>query len=332
MATANLASFALAAARWFLGTSTASTLSSDAFTYSTPRHVLDTQAAAATDDLVTINGGVEGACLSIQIANSARNVVIKTTGNIVTPNGMDITLDVTSDKVWLEYNGSAWVVTSVSLTAAGGGGLGAYLASVASGKGASLIGIADALGIISSANVEDALQEVFGRVGPWTAIDLSTGTVSQALPASQWTHIRIRGAIRSSQAVTDGTAPVTINAESTATSYQLQNSLGTNNAANANEANSNVLLSYTGSTAPSGELAYNEILIPKYRGSTQKKMINLIIAYARSATDLVMGQRQITRVAATSGAITDAITTWGYILPGGATHHADSWLEYRGEN
>jgi len=40
-------------------------------------HLVDTQAAAATDDLDTINGGIDGKRLIIRAANSARTVVVK---------------------------------------------------------------------------------------------------------------------------------------------------------------------------------------------------------------------------------------------------------------
>ncbi len=207
------------------------------------------------------------------------------------------------------------------------------LASTAVSKGASLIGVYDTAANIVATTVEAALAEIFARQGPWNDHDFAgSGTVALTLPTDRGKNIRVQMGLRSSQAVPDGTAPVTINSETSATSYQLQNSLGTNNAANANEANSNVLVSYTGSTAPSGELAYNEIVLVDFRTSLVKKMLNIAIAYARSATDLVMGQRQVTRVAATSGAVGDTIQTWGFILPAAATPHADSWLRWRWES
>ncbi len=74
-------------------------------------HTIDTQADASTDDLDTINGGTTDEIIIISSANSARDIVLKHgTGNIITPNGADITLYVTNDRATLQYDGSNWIV------------------------------------------------------------------------------------------------------------------------------------------------------------------------------------------------------------------------------
>lgn len=72
--------------------------------------VVDTEAAAGSDDLDTINGGVDGARLVIRAANDARTVVVKDgTGNIQC--GGDRSLDNTQDTIELIYDGTltAWL-------------------------------------------------------------------------------------------------------------------------------------------------------------------------------------------------------------------------------
>jgi hypothetical protein len=78
-------------------------------------HVVDTEAAAASDDLDTISGGVDGQILVIRAANSSRTVVVKDgTGNIQC--GGDFSLDNTQDTITLMYDGTltAWLEISRS--------------------------------------------------------------------------------------------------------------------------------------------------------------------------------------------------------------------------
>ena len=59
------------------------TLASDAITATATLMVVDTEAAAATDTLSTINGGIDGALIIIRQSNSARDILIDmTAGNI----------------------------------------------------------------------------------------------------------------------------------------------------------------------------------------------------------------------------------------------------------
>jgi len=91
------------------------TISSGAVTITGVNHTIDTEADASTDDLDTINGGVDGEILMIRAENAARDVVIKSgTGNITTDDGEDITLDETEKVTFLQYDAalSSWLVVS----------------------------------------------------------------------------------------------------------------------------------------------------------------------------------------------------------------------------
>jgi hypothetical protein len=93
-----------------LGTTTL-TLASDAITVGTDGfYYVDTEGAASTDNLATINGGSAGDVLILRIANAARAVVVKhNTGNIYCAK--DITLNSIYQSITLRYDGSIskWV-------------------------------------------------------------------------------------------------------------------------------------------------------------------------------------------------------------------------------
>jgi len=98
------------------------TISSGAVTVSQSYHYVDTESGASTDDLDTISGGTAGDVLYLRSADSSRIVVIKHgTGNIVTPDGNDYSLDSTDKVVALLFDGTNWHLVG----AAGGGGAGA---------------------------------------------------------------------------------------------------------------------------------------------------------------------------------------------------------------
>jgi hypothetical protein len=70
---------------------------------------VDTQSAAASDDLDTISNGNEGDLIFLKAANASRTVVVKDgTGNIKTNGGVDLSLDNTDDLVLLHFDGSFW--------------------------------------------------------------------------------------------------------------------------------------------------------------------------------------------------------------------------------
>lgn len=110
------------------------TIATGAITVTQSYHRVDTEADAPSDDLDTINGGADGMVLYLVAENDARTVVLKhNTGNIVTPDGANFSLD-TDDKVaHLIYSSaiSAWRL--VGTTGTGGGATTALdnLASVA---------------------------------------------------------------------------------------------------------------------------------------------------------------------------------------------------------
>jgi hypothetical protein len=87
------------------------TISGGLITVTDPKHVVDTQADASTDDLDTISGGSTGDVIVISPADAARTIVVKNgTGNIVTTEGYDIHLFDTDQHMILRYDGTNWKV------------------------------------------------------------------------------------------------------------------------------------------------------------------------------------------------------------------------------
>ena len=93
---------------WNLGTPTELTIAAGVITRTRSNHTVDTALDAATDDLDTILGGVEGDILLLRAAHDDRSIVIKDgTGNILMP--ADMTLDNTEDIELLYYDGTNWL-------------------------------------------------------------------------------------------------------------------------------------------------------------------------------------------------------------------------------
>jgi hypothetical protein len=91
------------------------TIASGVITVTGTNHAVDTEAAAATDNLDTINGGLSQQILILKSANDARDIVITSgVGNIINPEGLSIVLKDTDDNVVLKYDGSNWIVISYS--------------------------------------------------------------------------------------------------------------------------------------------------------------------------------------------------------------------------
>ncbi len=85
------------------------TIASGVITVSTSYHKVETQGAAATDDLDTINGGSEGDVLFLSPENNAHTVVVKNgTGNIKVGSGADFTMDDIEDAIALVKIGALW--------------------------------------------------------------------------------------------------------------------------------------------------------------------------------------------------------------------------------
>lgn len=89
------------------------TIASGVVTATGSHHRIDTQSAAATDDLDTINGGVSGDILIIHAVSGVRDVVAKDgTGNLAL-NG-DFTMDTAQDMLMLMKIGTTWFEVSRS--------------------------------------------------------------------------------------------------------------------------------------------------------------------------------------------------------------------------
>lgn len=97
-----------------LGTAlTEVTIAAGAITITESSHLIDTEADAASDDLVTINGGDTGTLLLLRTANSNRDVTVKDgTGNIFTAG--DFVMDTAHDMILLIRAGSSWFEVSRS--------------------------------------------------------------------------------------------------------------------------------------------------------------------------------------------------------------------------
>ena len=88
------------------------TIAAGVVTITGSRHLLETEAAAATDNLDTINGGTDEQLLILSTVSNARDVVVKhMTGNIRLSGGADRTLTATSKRMVLMYDSTAaeWV-------------------------------------------------------------------------------------------------------------------------------------------------------------------------------------------------------------------------------
>ncbi len=98
-------------ARYALGTSSELTIATGVITVTGGYHTVDTESDDASDDLATINGGVDGNLLVIRPADATRTIVVKhATGNIELPGGNDISLYEADDLLQLFYDGSNWQV------------------------------------------------------------------------------------------------------------------------------------------------------------------------------------------------------------------------------
>jgi prepilin-type processing-associated H-X9-DG protein len=90
-----------------LGAPSTLTIATGVVTATKSFHLVDTQGAAATDDLDTINGGTAGNLLIVQSVASTRDVTLKDgTGNLALAG--DCVLDTLQDSITLIYRGSSW--------------------------------------------------------------------------------------------------------------------------------------------------------------------------------------------------------------------------------
>jgi len=123
------------------------TISSGAITITQTLHTVDTEGDASTDDLDTINGGTAGDVLYLRAADGSRTVVLKHgTGNIVTSDGNDYSLDDANKEVQLRYGSdSKW-----HLVGSAGGGLTAVVDDTSPQLGGDLDAQDHAIGEVSS--------------------------------------------------------------------------------------------------------------------------------------------------------------------------------------
>ena len=99
------------------------TIATGAITVTQACHTVDTEGDAASDDLVTINGGTNGLSIVLRAENAARTVVVKhNTGNIWLQGKVDINLDDLEDGILLYYDGIMWF--DIAAGGAGGGDTG----------------------------------------------------------------------------------------------------------------------------------------------------------------------------------------------------------------
>ena len=90
------------------GTGTTLTIATGAVTITTSFHAIDTESAAASDDLDTISGGQTGQVLYLHAANGARDVVFKDgTGNLKLAG--DFTANSTEDMIAMINDGTNWL-------------------------------------------------------------------------------------------------------------------------------------------------------------------------------------------------------------------------------
>jgi len=93
-----------------LNNATELTIATGVVTATQSYHKIDTEADAATDDLVTISGGAAGQELTIKATDSARTVVAKNgTGNLQLT--ADMSLDNANDTLTMIYDGTNWLET-----------------------------------------------------------------------------------------------------------------------------------------------------------------------------------------------------------------------------
>lgn len=115
-----------------LNTATELTIATGAITVTKSYHQVDTESDAASDDLDTISGGAAGDILYITSANDSRTVTVRhNTGNILSWDGNNISLDNTRKCLELLFDGTNWRVVSVIGSSTGADTALSNLASVA---------------------------------------------------------------------------------------------------------------------------------------------------------------------------------------------------------
>ena len=92
-----------------IGSASTSTIVTGAITISKSIHYVDTEGAAATDDLDNIYGGTDGDIIFLRALTDTRTVVLKhNTGNLRLNGSVDFSLDDARDYVILYYDENIW--------------------------------------------------------------------------------------------------------------------------------------------------------------------------------------------------------------------------------
>ncbi len=142
------------------------TIATGAITVTQELHRVDTEGDAASDDLVTINGGADGLTVMLRAENAERTVVLKDgTGNLEL-GGADVSLDDTDKWVKLCYDGTLtkWLIV-------GGVGAGVGTFDDLTDTPASKSGAADNLLCV---NVGETAVEYRDEVLAWMPTDFSS--------------------------------------------------------------------------------------------------------------------------------------------------------------
>ena len=160
-----------------LGTSSELTISSGAVTITKSHHTIDTESDASTDDLDTMTIATSNVFGTIRAENTARTIVIKDgTGNILTWDGNDITLDNTDKALFYYYDGTN--VRILSIISAGGGGSSNFGAGVSVALSSDVLAVGSDRNIIvqaESATTDDLIEVTGLTVGDTVYLRADTG-------------------------------------------------------------------------------------------------------------------------------------------------------------
>jgi hypothetical protein len=150
------------------------TISSGSITPTQNYHRIDTESAAASDNLDTITALSEGWVLFLTSVADARDVTLRSgIGNILCAGGKDITLGTAADLVILIYDDVAdkWLASGITAAAL------VSVANIWSAKQTFSAGFATAVASVNANTTLDNTHQVVG-------VDASSGAKTIALPAA----------------------------------------------------------------------------------------------------------------------------------------------------
>ena len=139
-------------------------------------HTVDTFEGAASDDLVTVNGGATVNLIVLKAEHTDRTIVVKHgTGNIWLQGKADISLDDLEDGIMLVWTGTNWI----DIAAGGaGGGAGSDTTAIHEDEAGEIVAVtekttpvsADVLLVEDSADTNAKKRVQFGRFSPLTTM------------------------------------------------------------------------------------------------------------------------------------------------------------------